>query len=143
MNDAPTVRVPYPRNRLGEDGKAVAQREPVYPIEKSFERIAVHELHNHERVVALGMQRIERGDVGMVEVAQTLRFDMEAIDKIAVTAQLRAQHLDRDRASEDLVVRRVDLTDPAFAEEALQFIRSDCARRNHARPPQGLLITLL
>src|SRR5438034_5916769 len=67
---------------------------------------------------------------------------MEAIDKIAVTTQLRAQHLDGHRAPENLVLGCVDLTDPAFAEQALQLVGAHRAGVHRTRPAPDFSIKL-
>src|SRR4029077_1675671 len=90
--------------------------------------MAAHQLHDHEGVLAFMLKRIERRDVGVVEIGEAFCLDVEPIDQIAVAAPLPPQRLDRNLPAQQRVLRGIDLADAALAEQPLDLVRTDPAR---------------
>ena|SRR5439155_7559840 len=128
MDDTSAMGVAETRHRLRYDGKALLQAEPAHLRQEIVKGVAAHQLHDHEGVLAFELKRIERRDIGVVQIGEALRLDVEAVDQIAVAAQLGPQRLDRDLPSEQRVLRGIDLTNAALAEQPLNLIWTDPAR---------------
>ena len=80
------------------------------------EVFALCELHRQEVHVAIALEAVESGDVGVAQRGERPRLLLEARDPLGVLAQLFRQHLDRHQAAELGVARPIHLTHAAGAE---------------------------
>ena len=65
-----------------------------------------------------------RGDVGMVERGERLRFALEAHQPIGIGPQTLGQDLQRDVAIELGIARAIHLAHAAFADERRDFVHT-------------------
>ena len=80
--------------------------------------LARHVLHHQEVDAVAAVEVVHRGDVGVVQPGQRLRFTAEPPPCRLVAQRARRQHLEGDVAVEVLVAGAVDLAHPAFAQLA-------------------------
>ena len=75
-------------------------------------------------------EAVDRGDVGMVERGQRLRFALEAHDAIGVCRECNRQDFERDEAVEVGVARAIHLTHAAGTERAQDFMGTEPGARD-------------
>src|SRR5512138_888936 len=72
------------------------------------------------------------GNVGMVERGEQSGFTLEPRKPVGILGEISRQYLDRDIASEFLIVRAIDLSHTAFAERFLHIVmRESSAGLDH------------
>ena len=81
------------------------------------------ETRNRERVVIADL--VDGQDVRMIERRGGPRLVQEAAEPLGIAAQLRPQHLERDRPAERRIGGLVDLAHAAAAEQVLDLIAAD------------------
>ena len=87
---------------------------------------------NCERLPPLGgravLQAVDRGDVGVVEGGQQLRFASEPRHEVRIVRGAGGQGLDRHITTQPFVAAAIDVAHPALAQSADDLVRSDaCA----------------
>jgi hypothetical protein len=120
MDHAHAVRIGKPVGSLRDDGEALAHRDRTVAFSHDLvERVSAHPLHDHVEVVALGQQREQRRNVGVVEPGEAGCFRAKSLAERLVAQQFRAQRLNRDLAIEHRVEGGMHLPDAAFAEQLM------------------------
>ena len=105
-------------------------RSAVQPLGQSLAR---HELHDEIEGAVGFFQSVNRGDVGMIQRREELRFSPEPIDAQLIVCERFGQDLDGDVALELPIARGVNLAHAACAKQAQDPIRADrrsCQRRS-------------
>ena len=82
---------------------------------------------------------MDRGDVGVVQRREELRFALKPCDAVRVAREFVWQDLDRDLAPELRVARAVDLAHAARPERGDDFIRPEASP---AYERHGLLVDM-
>ena len=77
------------------------------------------------------LEAVDRGDVGMVQRRQRLRFAVEARQAVRIRGHRSRQHLDGDLAREVRVGRAIDLSHSAHANLGSDFIRAEAGTWSH------------
>jgi hypothetical protein len=91
-----------------------------------FERIALEELHDDERLLLRGFADvINRADVGMVQRGDRPGFALKTLACQVGAGEPRRQHLDGDLAVEAGVAGAVDLAHPTFAKLGKDLVWTD------------------
>ena len=120
----------------GDLGGAVGV-QPALVAQHLGQRVALDVLH-HDEVGAVGLAPVEHADdVRVLQVGGRLRLAAEPLDEALVGRQGREQHLDRDRAVEQLVARQVHLGHAAAPEppvELVPAVEDDLVLLRHAIP---------
>ncbi len=81
------------------------------------ERRTLDQLQYERRRVRSVLETVDRGDVGMVEGSEDLRFACEAREPVRIEPRQRRENLERDVAVQLGVPRAIDLAHPAGAEQ--------------------------
>ena len=111
------------------------------------QRAAVDVLHDDEVRAVLLAPVVDRDDVGVVQVGRGLRLAPEPLDERRVAGELGREHLERDRAVEQLVAGQVHLghAAPGDARDDLVAVGEDGRRgwvmSSRQRYPSGLVGT--
>jgi hypothetical protein len=121
VNDAFFVRGFERLRNLMHHAERLVRRDG--PASDPFgKRLALDQLHREEIRALKFLEAVQRGDVGMVQRRQRLRFAFETRGAVAISREGFRQQLDRDAASEPRVARPVHLSHTAGAEAALNFV---------------------
>jgi hypothetical protein len=124
MHDAILVRGLQRRRDLPADAQRFlgGQRPAAEPL---FERLAIDELHRDvERAVVL-VETVDRGDIGVAQRREQLRFALQARESVGVAGEPGRQRFDRDVAAELRVGRAVHFAHAAGAEQALDLVDAE------------------
>ncbi len=113
------------RDRQGVGGRKRAAGQAL------GQRLPLQQLHGEEQLVPLLAKLVQLADGRMVDPRGRARLALQAFARRGVR-RLRPQRLDRDRAVEPLVVRRVDDTHAPFTQDAGDPVTAD------RRAPGGL-----
>ena len=125
MHDAHAVRVRQRRQRLhGTARPPRSAGSAPAALDQVLERLAAHELHDHQPLVVALKQLVDRGDAGMVQPRDRHRLGAEPPRHFGIV-QLGVEHLDRDFAIEGLVERAIDGTHAAAADAVEHTILAD------------------
>ena len=139
VDHAHAMGVSQPVGGLGNDGEAFAHVERRIALgQYVVERVAAHQLHDHVEIFAVGDERVERGDVGVIEPGEARRLGAEAVDEIGVAEQFGTQRLHRHFALQHGVERGVDLPDAALAEQVANLVLADQLRHRDSELVLGL-----
>ena len=116
VNHPAAVRIGERRSDLIEDRADDGQRQRPRPPDHLLQRCATHVAHDEE-VQPLGVpHRIDRNDVGMVQLSDGDRLVPEAVDHALPQQQARRDQLDRHLAVERDLVGQEHGRHPASAE---------------------------
>jgi hypothetical protein len=81
-------------------------------------------------VKAIGLaDLVDVRDVGVIEGGDGVGFLFEAMQPVFVLAELRREQLDGNRASQLSILREVDLTHPARAQQREDFVATETSVR--------------
>lgn len=124
MNDALLVRRLRSLRDLPGDGQYLIERDratgdPLGQI------LALDELHDEDVQARELLERVNRGDVRMIQGRERLRLSLEPRQAVGVRRERGRQDLDRDLAAERRVGRSVDLPHPAFADRRGDFVDAE------------------
>ena len=115
MNDALFVGLLERLRDLHREGKAFSKgKRPGF--EALCQGRAGDELHDEGVGFAAGLEAIDLGDVGVVELREELRFALEAGEALLVRGERGRQDLDRHLALEARVGGAIDLAHPALTQ---------------------------
>ena len=89
------------------------------------ERGALDQLHHEKRGRVVLLERVNRGDAGVIERREHLGLAGEARETIGIARKRVGQDLQRDIASERRVTRAIDLAHPAGAQQAADFVDAE------------------
>ena len=104
MDHAHLMRIGDAVGGLRDNGEALLDAERSAALAQHIvERAAAHQLHHHIELIAIGQERVERGDVRMIQTREALRLRLEAPDEFGILRQLGAQRFDRDLALDESV----------------------------------------
>ena len=125
MHDADLVRGLERRGNLTRDRQRLIHSQPPPPNPRR-EVIALDKLHHqYAAVVSAPRDPVNLRDVWMVDRRQCRGFAFEPRHAFGIADKLIGEHLERDDTTQLGVDRLVDLTHPAGAERALNFVRPD------------------
>ena len=129
VHDPLAVRLLQSRGDLPGDGEALVHGQGAGRQELG-QGGALDQLH-HDGAHAVPLFEAEdRGDVGVLQLGQELRFALEPCPAIRVVSDLCRQNLDRHVPLQLGVGRPVDLPHPAFAQlRGHAILREDSARQ--------------
>ena len=108
---------------------AASVRRAALARDERLERLAAHELHDHQPLAVVLEQLVDRGDAGMIEARDGDRLGAETPGDRGIV-QLGVEDLDRDFAMKRLVDRAVHRAHAATADA----IRVPGTCRCSARP---------
>ena len=92
VDHAHAVRVSQPVGGLRNDGEAFAHVERRVALgQYVVERVAAYQLHHHVEVLAVRDERVERGDVGVIEPGEAGCLGAEAVGEVGVAQHLGTQ----------------------------------------------------
>jgi hypothetical protein len=89
------------------------ERHRVFASEAFPQRLTGNQLHHQIMCAVRFFQPMNRGDVGMVQRRQHLRFALKASKSIGIVRERFGQDFDRHIAAELSIVRFVDFAHPA------------------------------
>jgi hypothetical protein len=140
MHDAVLVGVADPRERLCEQRERPRHRQASLALQQPGEGLAGHELHHHE-LPTLGLeQRVERGDVRVVEPGEGARLRAKAGQQLRLRREVGPQRLHGDGPAEQEVGGLEDLADSTLADSPQDPVVADrvADQRAHlGRPPRA------
>ena len=93
------------------------------------ERRTFHELHDEGVGRAAGLEAVDLGDIGVIELGEELRFALESRQALLVFRERRGQHFDRHLALQARVGGAVDLPHAALAELGGDLVGAEAAAR--------------
>jgi hypothetical protein len=109
MHDAARMRMRHPGEQLHDEGRPDLGRKRAALLEQLPQRGPANELDDEVLLRLLLRGDVEHlDDVRMSQLRDGLRLDGEAMRDLAALAEVGVEHLDRDVATEPLVVRAVD-----------------------------------
>ena len=115
MDDAALVRGFQRIGDLTRDRERVVERQRTLG-DLFRQRLALDELE-HQRGAAIHvLEAVNRADVGMIQRRQHARFALEAREAFWIAREQPRQDLDRDLATELLIMGAIDLAHAASAE---------------------------
>ena len=117
VHDAGVVRGVERRGSLAQPAQCGCMRNLTVRLQTVAQRAPAHDLHHHEDAV-LVLADVVDGDHVRVrrEPGGSACFALETAARALVLAQVRSQHLDRDVAAQQLIVRLPDARHPAVGE---------------------------
>ena len=125
MRDTVGVGIAECPGGLAEHAFRLVVRHGAASAHPRAQRLAIDHAHHDEDVLAFGVDRVDRDDVGMGQSCGNAGLAHEPIARRAVARQPRRQHLDRDRAVEPHVAREIDRGHPAASQFALERVAAD------------------
>src|SRR5262245_30680300 len=123
MDDPVSMRRVERRSHLRSDAQNFVHGQGTTP-EPAVEGLAVEELHDEIRVLALDADVVERADVGMVEAGDGLRLDLKAGAGLGGGSERGRDELERYVTTEPRVARAIDLSHAARAEPTDDLVRA-------------------
>ncbi len=124
MNDALGVRRLECFGCLARDRQRVVQRQ--LPLMNAIgERCSVDEFEDQRDDVFAFFERVDGGDVGMVQRRKDLRLAFEASDPGGVGRHRRRKHFDGDVSTELDIARSVHFTHSAGADTRNDFVLAE------------------
>ena len=115
MDDAALVRGVQGLRDLTRDRERVSERQRT--LRDPFrQRLALDELEHQCGAAIDVLEAVDRADVGMIQRRQHPRFALEAREAFRIAREEPWQDLDRDLATELLVMGAIDLAHAASAE---------------------------
>ena len=115
MHDAGAMRVSERVEHLHTEMCGLRRGQRAEPIRQIVKRLAAHELHDHQEIVAVLMQLVDRRDARVVQPRERHRFRAKAFQN-GVVCQVGIEHLDRNVTIERLIHRLVDSAHAAASE---------------------------
>ena len=100
---------------LTRDRERVVQRKRTLG-DHVRERLALDELEHQRRAAIHVLEAVDRADVGMIQRRQHARLTLEAREAFRIGREQPRQDLDRDLATELLIMGAIDLAHAASAE---------------------------
>ena len=94
--------------------------------DKLLERLALQQLHRHERLALELTNVVNRADVGVVERGSRLGFAAEALQSLLIVRQSLGQELEGDEAIEARVLRLIHYPHAAATELFEDTIMGNC-----------------
>ena len=130
VNDFLLVRHRERRRRLAAEFLHIGDIERTLPLDHVLEGFTLHELHRNEGLALILAERVDGGDVGMVELGGKPSLALEAIGERGIAQGALAEQLERDRSIEVHIVGTVDLAHGSFAKELvkLEITDSSCGQ---------------
>jgi len=113
-----------PRVRVGECFRDRApDRDHLGDAERAFrdasgERLALDVLHDQARAIAVGFERVDRGDMRMGERGEGPSLAAEALARVWVGGGLSRQEFERDAAAQALVLGKENFAHAPLAERS-------------------------
>ncbi len=116
MHDSHAVGGPDSQQRLFEPGDGILSRQRAAPANELLEVLSFYKLHGDECISLMHQERIQGGEVDVVQVGLGAGLGAEALHDFRVARQIRSQHFDSDGAVQFHVHGLVDDAHAAFAE---------------------------
>ena len=129
VDHAHAVGVSQAVGGLRNDGEAFAHVERRVALGQDVvEGVAAHQLHHHVEILAVRDQRVERGDVRVIEPGEARRLGAKPVGEIGVAQQLGPQRLHRHFTLQHGVEGGMNLANAAFAEQVANLVLADRLR---------------
>ena len=131
MDDAAIVR------RLERLGDLASSRDDLVDRQRTGrqalrERRPLDQFEHERGDVAAFLDAVDRADVRVIQRGERSRLLLEPRAAVRVVRDRIGQHLDRDRTSQPGIVRAINLSHPAGAEQALDAERPQLAARRES-----------